>query len=231
KDVYTKFKTYVIDNRIEKEDILKELLELSKIYSNLIKSSFQDLEINYYLKQFNLINVNTIWPFMLHLFVDYQNQKIELDTLKKCIILMRNHLVRAIIVSPKGIKEWNKFYPILYNRTISNIQNNDNYFDSIASYLIYEKANTNRRFANDYEFEKALLEDKIINTNKVIANLILFEIEKTVNCNNYLLEEYTNYKLEHILPLKRQKQWEEEIGINSYSQTIEKYGSTLGNLT
>lgn len=224
KKVYSVFKEYLSCNNWKKEDILYEMNEFSKYYSYLIQiKDFPNKKINKVIKDIHLMNQKTCFPFIFHLLNDYFLKVIDDDILLNCLEIIRNYIIRRILVD-KALKNLNKFFSNLYEKIFTSKEFKQKYYDAMASYFI--QVITTDRFPSDLEVTKALQINNLY-ANKTLCKFIFFELEHH-NSNERI--EDTNITIEHIMPQNLTEDWKKYLGEN-YRVTHELYLHTIGNLS
>ena len=220
KNAYTLFKENCEEKNFSHEVILKNLQRTSKYYGVFIgENKSYSKEIQRLLISFNMIKQTTVLPFIFNIFDDFEDGKINEESLVSILEYTLTYLIRN--TACESTKNLSKFMKSLYARVFSNCK--ENYFEKFVYFLNNLKAND--RMPDDKEFFEALVYKPIY--KKSICKYILSSIEnstkETINTENLTIE--------HILPQKENAVvWKKDLG-EDYSMVYEIYLHTLGNLT
>ena len=224
---YYAFKKYAINKN--NEDILKELLHLSKYYHAFINyDKSYGKEINEILNYFRLLKQGTIYVLFYDLFKDYDNEIITHETLIKTLNFFLNYSIRRLITGVKS-GSLRGFYKSLYKRVFNNeaLKTNDNYYNAIINFMC--KQYTSDRVPSDEQFLEKLKEIPIYRQRN-LARILLCICENGFN-EKELIHISDDITIEHIMPQnKKNKWWKEHIG-DSFDYTYALYIDTIGNLT
>ena len=219
--MYSTFKSYFDNSELEKEDVLEEILHLSKYYNWFRDSKVPEKNINVVIKELNILKSDDMYSLLL-LFFDklYDNSKIEL---LKILELLCDFMIRYRIVSPtNGSSDIRKtLYTILSKMINNEIELNYNN-------ILFELSNSpspNGRFPDDKEFKEAL-KNKV---NKSYAKALLYKLEYKITKNIKVdIDEVT---IEHILPQTLSNEWKNYLGGEDKAAMIyNTYLNCIGNL-
>jgi hypothetical protein len=220
KNAYHLFKKHCIENNFTCEDILKSLKRTSKYYGAFIgENKCYSAELTKYLSAFNTIKQTTVLPLLFKIFNDYEDKRINEETLSKVLNYLLTYLVR--ITACEINKNLSKFMKSMYDRVIDG--NYNNYYERFVIFLNDLRAND--RMPTDKEFREALISKPLYKKN--ICKYILSVIENSTKEHI----DVTNLTIEHILPQKENAAvWRKELG-EDYDSVYDLYLHTLGNLT
>lgn len=220
KNAYHLFKKHCIENNLTCEDILKSLKRTSKYYGAFIgENKCYSAELTKYLSAFNTIKQTTILPLLFKIFNDYEDNRINEETLSKVLNYLLTYLVR--ITACEINKNLSKFMKSMYDRVIDG--NYNNYYERFVIFLNDLRAND--RMPTDKEFREALISKPLYKKN--ICKYILSVIENSTKEHI----DVSNLTIEHILPQKENAAvWRKELG-EDYDSVYDLYLHTLGNLT
>lgn len=219
-NAYRLFKEYCAEKRLSHEDVLKSMERASKYYGAFLgTNNYYTKKIMDYLNAFYMIKQTTILPLLFKIFDDYEEQRIDEETLAKVLDYLLTYLVR--ITACEINKNLSKFMKSMYDRVID--AHYENYYEKFVSFLNDLRAND--RMPTDKEFADALTYKPLY--KKPICKFILSVIENSTKEQI----DVNNLTIEHILPQKvNAAVWKKEIG-NEYNSVYEVYLHTLGNLT
>lgn len=220
KNAYHLFKKHCVENNLSCDNILKSLKRTSKYYGAFIgENKYYSAELIKYLSAFNTIKQTTILPLLFKIFNDYEDKRINEETLSKVLNYLLTYLVR--ITACEISKNLSKFMKTMYDRVIDG--NYDNYYERFVIFLNDLRAND--RMPTDKEFREALLSKPLYKKN--ICKYLLSVIENSTKEHI----DVSNLTIEHILPQKENAAvWRKEIG-EDYNNVYDLYLHTLGNLT
>lgn len=220
KNAYHLFKNHCIEKKLSCDDILKSLKRTSKYYGAFIgENKFYSAELTKYLSAFNTIKQTTILPLLFKIFNDYEDNRINEETLSKVLNYLLTYLVR--ITACEINKNLSKFMKSMYYRVIDG--NYNNYYERFVIFLNDLRAND--RMPTDKEFREALVSKPLYKKN--ICKYLLSVIENSTKEHI----DVSNLTIEHILPQKENAAvWRKEIG-EDYDSVYDLYLHTLGNLT
>lgn len=220
KNAYRLFKEHCEERKLSHEDILKSLKRTSKYYGAFMgENKCYSNEVSGYLNAFCTIKQTTILPLLFRIFDDYEDKKIDEETLCKVLSYLLTYLIR--ITTCEINKNLSKFMKSMYDRVING--NYDNYYEKFVIFLNDLRAND--RMPTDSEFEDALIYKPLY--KKPICKYVLSVIENSTKEHI----DVSNLTIEHVLPQKENAAvWKKEVGVD-YGRVYEVYLHTLGNLT
>ena len=228
---YVDFASKIGDGENNKDILLRDLLEVSKIYQPFIKTSTSySATTNMLMQELRDMAQTTAYPFLMRVFLDKQEGIISEDTLNKVINLIIIYLVRRTIckVPTNSLRG---FMLNLYNRIFGKVAANkqeDRYYQAIYAFL---KTLTSRDALPSEEDVSKNLKDYPLYKNVKFATYILYKLENGRYPKPY--SEFVTAKsvtVEHIMPQNLTEEWIEDLGEDA--ETIhELYVNTLGNLS
>ena len=225
KNAYEIFVKYYKTTFSNHEDILKDLKVYSRYYAAFIgKTNEYGAPINKYLADFRAIDQSTLYVFLFDVFFDFENGKIDNETLLKVLSFFRSYSVRRIICehpsnSLKGL------YKTLYKRLFKDNNGFNKYYETIYSF--FKTSTTKDKLILDDEFKESLMH-KSLYTKKKMCKFLLSTIENEKSNETLNTDDLS---IEHILPQKENAvQWKRMLG-DKYAEIYNKYLHTLGNLT
>ena len=227
--VYFEFKDYVLKNKIDIEEILKDLLKYSYYYSKIINSNDDNKNNSKILKRINKLEIIVMYPFLLELYEDKDNLNISDETFTEILLTLESYVFRRFICEVPT-NALNKIFMLLWKEIKSFTDYKENYFD-ILQYTLLSK-DSYSRFPDDSEFERYLLTKDIYNTQSKNKLYLLERLENNNNIENYVwnLIDSKDLTIEHIMPQTLTPDWEKELWEN-YNEIHTKYLHTLWNIT
>ena len=220
--VYSTFVTLFKENEYTHETALQELKKYVEIYSSFLypeESSYSD-EVKGYLADLKQLNQTTCYPFLMHLFADFENQVIDEQTLNKALRLITIYLIRRSICNIPT-NSLNGLFAYLYSRVFRISANKDKYYEALNKYLFAQ--NNKNAVPDDEQLRFALVHNNFYQ-NLPLNRLLMLDIE-----NGDTKEKLStgNLTIEHIMPQTLSKSWRQYISDKDH----EEYVHTLGNLS
>ena len=167
--MYAMFKSYFSNMEAKKEDILAEMLRLSKYYNWFKNASCENSNLNVMIKQLNILKSDDMYSLLLVLFDKLYG--IDNNELNKIMDLLVDYMIRYRIVGlSRGSADLrNTLFTILTKITSEEIEIK---YDNIR-YELSNSPSPNGRFPNDEEFKLAL-QSKV---NISYAKSLLYKME------------------------------------------------------
>lgn len=138
--VYSSFINLFRVNNFTHESQLKELNMYANIYATFLypnNSNYND-KIKGYLLDLKQLKQSTCYPFLMHVFKDYENKIIDEETLSKVLSLITIYLIRRSICNVPT-NSLNTLFAYLYVRVFKVTNNKNKYYESINKYLFSQK--------------------------------------------------------------------------------------------
>lgn len=202
------------------ESCLKELKYYADIFKAFVGAdSKYTNEIKRILNSIRQLKQTTCYPFLFHLFDDYEQKIITEDTLLKSLQLILSYLIRRIVcgVPSNSLKN---FFIYLYNRVFKVSANKNKYYEAINKFMF--TVTSKDIIPSDKEFEFALKTANIY-CNAALCKFLLMDIE---NGNSKETLNIDNLTVEHIMPQTLNAEWQ-----HISSDDHEIYLHVLGNLS
>ena len=219
--MYATFKSYFSNVDITKEEILGEMLRLSKFYNWFKYANSNNSNINMMLKELNILKSDDMYGLLLIIFDKLYYSDINL--LSKIVDLLVDFMIRYRIVSlSNGSADLRStLYNLLNKITSEEIELN---YDNVKK-VLSNSPSPNGRFPNDEEFKNAL-QSKV---NISYAKALLYKMEYKVTRN--IQVDIDKITIEHILPQKLSDEWKHYLGGEEKSMIIHNtYLNCIGNL-
>lgn len=229
KRIYEEFKEYVYENKIEKEDLLKDILLYAKNYNILLTSNIEG-KLSPIIKRLNKMETKVTRPFFMEMLKAFNEKKLSENTLIQVFETIENYIFRRNIVE-LPTNALNKIFLTLFNEVLKIDGSFDNYINKLNFVLL--KKNYSGRFPNDEEFIEKLSKRPIYQMKN---NMLAYIMERFENRNSkedkdiYRHLEDGNYSIEHIMPQTLNKKWKEDLG-EDYENIHKKWIHRLSNLT
>ncbi len=228
-NVYQEFrKKYPIastDSAIgELEGNLSGMKNLVKHYYKLINPGEEpDRDICFRLEYISRLKITVAFPFLMKVYDDYSNAKIEKETFAKVLDLIQSFVCRRFILNLRT-NSLNKIFMNLYDRVDAS-----NYLPSIQQALLQKSGQ--QRYPKDAEVVEHLRLKDIYDTDHVHRAYLLERLENFENHEPVLILDNPDITVEHIFPQNPDPQWKMDLGSDEYADIQEKYLNTVGNLT
>lgn len=227
--VYIYFKSYIIKNNINIEDLLIELLKISYYYWIIINSNDDDREVSKVLKRINKLETDVSYPYLIDVYGKFSENIINKDDLLKILLTIESYVFRRFICNVPT-NALNKTFMLLWKDIESHVEYKSNYLD-VFNYVLINKEGV-QRFPKDEEFSEYLKIRDIYwaqSRNKLHLLERLESHDHKESDIERLLEE-GDLSIEHIMPQTLTYEWQKELGDN-YKEIHENYLNTLSNLT
>ena len=219
--MYATFKSYFSNVDITKEEVLGEMLRLSKFYNWFKYANSNNSNINMMLKELNILKSDDMYGLLLIIFDKLYYSNINL--LSKIVDLLVDFMIRYRIVSlSNGSADLRStLYNLLNKITSEEIELN---YDNVKK-VLSNSLSPNGRFPNDEEFKNAL-QSKV---NISYAKALLYKMEYKVTRN--IQVDIDKITIEHILPQTMSDEWKQYLGGEEKSMIIHNtYLNCIGNL-
>jgi uncharacterized protein with ParB-like and HNH nuclease domain len=225
KDVYTKFRSKFPTTTPEAlEDVLSSVKSLVRFYNKLLNPKNEtDIDIRKQLEYIKQLEINVAYPFLMKVYEDYANNKIDKITFIKVLNLVQSFTWRRFIVG-LPTNALNKIFMTLYDK-----MDDDNYLLSIQRTLLQKSGS--QRFPKNNEIINALKEKDVYNTQSKNITYFLECIENYENIETVKIDGNTDITIEHIFPQNPDPKWKIELGDEEYGFIKDNYLNTIGNLT
>ena len=219
--MYAMFKSYFSNMEAKKEDILAEMLRLSKYYNWFKNATCENINLNVMIKQLNILKSDDMYSLLLVLFDRLYG--IDNNELNKIMDLLVDYMIRYRIVglSNGSADLRNTLFTILAKITSEEIEIK---YNSIR-YELSNSPSPNGRFPNDEEFKLAL-QSKV---NISYAKSLLYKMEYKETRNIFV--DISEITIEHILPQSITPEWISYLGGEEEALKIHnRYLNCIGNL-
>lgn len=219
--MYAMFKSYFSNMEAKKEDVLAEMLRLSKYYNWFKNATCDNNNLNVMIKQLNILKSDDMYSLLLVLFDKLYG--INNNELSKIMDLLVDYMIRYRIVglSNGSADLRNTLFTILTKITSEEIEIS---YDNIR-YELSNSPSPNGRFPNDEEFKLAL-QSKV---NISYAKSLLYKMEYKETRNIFV--DISEITIEHVLPQSITPEWINYLGGEEEALKIHnRYLNCIGNL-
>ena len=224
KDVYATFKQkYPTTSLDELETVLAEQKSLVKFYNKLLNPKNEtDTQIKRQLKYINQLEINVAYPFLMKVYEDYCNVKIDKQTFIAVLELIQSFVWRRFIVG-LPTNALNKIFMSLYEKITP-----DNYLYSLQLSLLQKTGSA--RFPKNIEVSNALGEKDVYNIKPKNRTYFLERLENFQNAEPVVFEGNDKITVEHIFPQNPDPKWKFDLK-DEYDFIKDNYMNIIGNLT
>ncbi len=220
--VYATFKIYHQKKaHVPMEEVVADIYRYSKHFTSMLLAREKDTEIKNCFDDIKTLEVNVVYPFLLEVYEDYEQQRVSRADFIMILNLIESYVFRRLIcgIPTHGL---NKVFA-----TLAKEIDKEHYLESVQAIFLQRGAGA--RVPRDEEFEAAFAVKDIYNSPSRIRHYLLSKLE------NYKRKERVNiddYTIEHILPQNPNlsMEWQNELGLN-WQEVQRKYLHTIGNLT
>jgi uncharacterized protein with ParB-like and HNH nuclease domain len=211
---------------VDKETILKELLEYSDYYRQIYAFTlFNNKIISQKLENIisgSFLDYGVVLPFLFWLIVKHKENKLNINEIAEILDILESYLFRRFVC---GLKTSDlQKHLIVLGKNIDELtsKNNASILDAFV-YLIAQKG-----FPNDALFKDRFVTFEFYKNRKSSKQIqhIFLEIEKQ---NNKEIVT-TDLSIEHIAPQTLNTKWRQYLG-GDFEKIKDEYLHTIGNLT
>ena len=218
--LYEKFVKLFRDGNYTQESSLKELKYYADIFKSFVYNDTRySSNIIKTLRSLRQLKQTTSYPFLIHLFDDYENKIISENTLQKTLDLVLAYLVRRSVCGVPS-NSLRGLFIYLYNRVFKVSANKKKYYEAINKFL--HTVTSKDIVPSTVDFERALLTGNLY-TNIALCKYLLMDIENG-DCKETLNSD--TLTIEHIMPQTLNAEWK-----HISNEEHEQYLHTLGNLS
>ena len=219
KEVYQSFKEYFSSQGKEIHELVNDIYYYSKFFTTLVFENADDSEINKIIHDINSLSVDVVYPFLLQIYRDYNQNIVTREEFLEILKLLESYVFRRqICVIPTN--SLNKTFATLYGYV-----DKKNYLESLKA--AFALKDSYKRFPTDIEFSEQF---QIKNVYNFRTRSYLFrKLENYERKEPVVIDEYT---LEHIMPQneKLSSEWQTELG-EKWQEVHETHLHRVGNLT
>lgn len=222
--LYLSFKNYFDDEGNSKQEIIEEMIGLSRYYKWLNESCCENNRINYYIQEFNALRARDMYSLYIVLFDRlYVNNT---DCLIGIFKVLSDFLIRFRIAgNAHGGAALRKIVLDLLEAIQENV------LTLTAEGITFELSRYcgERKFPTDEEFVRALKSSN--RTNHTYGKVVLRRIEDNNGQNFNIPTPLESMTVEHFMPQTRTAWWQENLGgVENANRIYEMYINCIGNL-
>ncbi len=218
--LYAQFVQLFKSNGYTQESCLKEL----KYYTDIFRAFVYDdskypASIRRTLRSLRQLKQTTCYPFLLHIFDDYEQDVIDANTLDKVLKFILSYLLRRMVCGIPS-NSLRGMFIYLYSRVFKVTSNKKKYYEAINKFF-YTLA-TKDAVPFDAEFDRALNQANVYG-NSALCKFLLTDIENGDGKETLVIDTLT---IEHIMPQMLSAEWH-----YISEKDHETYLHVLGNLS
>ncbi|MFZ4813217.1 MAG: DUF262 domain-containing protein [Phototrophicaceae bacterium] len=219
---------FTLKDRVANSDAIPALAELSansQYYQRFLNPQEEPHPaIREALKRLRLMEITTIYPFLLSCYADYANGGLVVGDLLQILADVENFLVRRFVcnIPSNGI---NKIAPVLYEQSQSESTANQ-----IPFVTAVRKVLSKRDYPKDTQFLEGLKANRLYGggDRRSQTRVILEGLERSFGHKERV--DFSHLSIEHVMPQTLIPWWESHLG-EEWETTHEIHLHTLGNLT
>lgn len=225
--VFQEFKDKYKNPAASVEELKKNLTEIKNLarhYHKLLNPSEEtDKDIRRCLEYTNRLDMTVAFPFLMQVYDDYSNRKIDKETFIKVLDLIQSFVWRRFIVG-LPTNSLNKIFMSLYGKVdISD------YLLSIQQSLIQKSGG--QSYPKNEEVKKSLRDKEVYHLKHHHRMYLLERLENYPGREQVLISGNPDITVEHIFPQNPDPKWERDLGKQECVSIKENYLHTIGNLT
>lgn len=225
--VYQNFKDKFSNQSFDElKSLLNEIKDFSSYYAKMLNPNLEkDVEIHQHLTYFKDLNIGVAYPFLMQVYHDFVNKKINKQQLIDVFEIVQSYLFRRYVVG-LPTNSLNKVFPYIYTEI-----EQDNYVYSVK--MAFSKRTGDARFPNDDDLIDALQNKAIYNRSGQGVSRLMYYLTRLEYFENKepIDIKIANLTIEHIFPQSPHKDWLKDISKKDYNDFLQKYLHTIGNLT
>lgn len=224
--VFKHFKNLKYEDDVE--GLVKDIYKYSGYYESMYFGKESDENLKEAFDSLKELEYNVVYRFLLGVYDDYilsMNDNSMINLSKEDFIQIIKYVESYVLrryVSSLDPNTMNNLFLLLRKNIDSK-----NYLNSFIANLLQYNETQPRRFPTDDEFNEALKTRRIYN-KKSIRDHLLHTLEKDMA--NKEVIQFDGIQVEHIMPQKLSKAWQNELGEN-FREVHDTYLHTIGNLT
>ena len=225
RDIYKDFKSYVkmahSSDKLEVEEIVKEVSRYSKHYLNIAILHEEDAQLKACLTDLHELKADVAYPFLLKVYDSYVSGKISQSEVRETLRLIESYIFRRAVC---GLS--NNSLDRIFMDVFCKMDTDDehNYLENLNETFL-EELQAQRRFPRNREFKREFTSKDMYNFPRL--GYLLRKLENYQRKEPINLKEYT---IEHIMPQTLTKEWEQDLG-GDWQRVHELYLNEIGNLT
>lgn len=222
--VFQEFKKTPAASVEEPERNLTEIRNLARHYHKLLNPNGEtDKDIRRCLEYINSLDMTVAFPFLMQVYDDYSNSKIDKETFIKVLDLIQSFVCRRFIVG-LPTNALNKIFMSLYVRVDDSA-----YLLSIQKALIQKSGS--QRYPKNEEVKESLRHKEVYHLKHHHRMYLLERLENYPSREQVLISGNPDITVEHIFPQNPSPKWEKDLGEQECVRIKESYLHTIGNLT
>jgi len=238
-ELYFDFKSYDIENRIERKALLEDMLKYAQYNQKIIKGETGNARIDRKLKQIANIETTVHNPFLLSFF-DYADEKqISEDERFEVLNVVENYWARRIICNyPANALQ--KMFAILHSDIMKIYKRHEERnvdltlpYSQILKYVLLRKQGT-AAFPKDNEVKESFPTRQIYRIPSSYKFFLFerMENENSPEANDTIVQKMKDgvFTIEHIMPQTLTPQWKQDLG-DDWENIYNTYLHTFANLT
>ncbi len=223
-DIYRVFKghteTVQDSDKLEVEEIVKEISRYSKHYLNIAMLHEEDAQLKACLTDLHELKADAAYPFLLKVYDCYASGKIKKAEVIETMRLIESYIFRRSVC---GLSD--KFLNHIFVDILCEMNTGDghNYFENLKETFLELQAH--RKYPRNREFKLQFTSKDMYNFSR--RDYLLRKLENYERKEPIEFDEYT---VEHVMPQTLTDAWKQDLG-NSYEYTHETRLNKIGNLT
>jgi uncharacterized protein with ParB-like and HNH nuclease domain len=231
KKLYFEYKHYKQINKIDSEEMLKDMLLYGEWYSIIKNSQINAKDYRCVLARLNKLEVNSCIPLLFDIFNANKLNLIDEEELEMAFIIIENYIVRRTVCG-LATNQLNKVFVALGSE-IKRYMERDNvsYFSAFVYAILIKSGKS--RFPNNHDFADKFMTFELYNARPIIKKYFMERLENNSTKEKIAVEEQIDngtLTIEHIMPQRLNSEWKKALGDN-WELVHSKYKDTIGNLT
>lgn len=222
KKIYAAFKTFNNKCKLDREELLKDILKYARYYDAIRSARTGSERVNEILRRLNTLKMTVAIPYFLAVCNLRAEEKIPEDDFVEVFEIIESYIMRRIVC---GITS-NALDDIFKSLNQKVCKHKVRYVDALK-YQIVHLSSIRARFPSDDEFAEKLAEKDVVR----MKDGKFFLMARLEN-DDSLIEKLIDKKcvITRIMPDRLTRKWKVELGANA-EEVCERWSSRLANLT
>ncbi|MFR9546077.1 MAG: DUF262 domain-containing protein [Rikenellaceae bacterium] len=206
------------------EESLKDILEYSIAYKQIVASDLKDTATNKILSRLNSLDMSVSYPFLMTFAIYARNNELPQSEILKIISTLEVYIFRRLICGVPT-NALNKIFSTLHKEVVKRIEDSSTYSDALV--FVLQSKSGSGRFPTDDEFKQSFITKNIYSMQSKNKSYLFERLE---NGDSKETTDFENLTIEHIMPQTLSDRWKSDLG-SDYNRIHMEWLNTIANLT
>ena len=228
--IYFAFKSYVVDDNVGTEELLRDLLDYARLYRVLTTGNTSDGRLSACIDRLNRLETTVTRPFFMEVLRLNREGRLSVDDTFEVFKITEAYLFRRSVCE-LPTNQLNKIFLLLHREIMRYDGSADHYLEKLKYALLSKKERA--RFPDDDEFEEAFGQKAVylMNPKNRVYIMERFENYGTLEDKDiYRHIDHGDYSIEHIMPQHLTPAWADSLG-EDFERIHETWLHRMANLT